>query len=595
MSYRAPVEDVAFVLNHLVDLAGLASLEGFDEVDADTVYGLLAEAGRFVEEQLAPLNGPADRQGVTVEGDRVIVADGFAEAYAMFVEAGWCGISFDQVYGGGGLPSVLGLAVQEFVNSANMSFALCPLLTQGAVHMLAQHASEEQKEVYLHKLVSGEWSGTMNLTEPHAGTDVGALTTKAVLADDGSYRISGTKIFITYGEHEMTDNIVHLVLARTPDAPAGTRGISCFIVPKFLINDDGSLGTRNDLKVVSTEHKIGIHASPTCVMSFGDGEGAVGYLIGEENHGMRYMFTMMNAARLSVGVQGLAVAEAAMQRAAQYSNERRQGRAIGADEPSSFIVEHANVRRMLMTMRANVEAMRGVMYLNGAALDIASAGDSEQDRSAAATRAALLTPLSKAWGTDVGLEMTSVGIQVHGGMGFIEETGAAQLWRDARILPIYEGTNGIQALDLVMRKLPLDGGEGITSLMAEMKGACAQLIGDLAPIGVALDAAIADVSVVLSWFADHATVPNDLAAGATPFLGLFGTVVGGWALARQAITASNMLNEPDSESGVSAQFLTDKVNTARFYAEQILPSTAGLVGPSTGGADLMYAISADRL
>lgn len=593
MTYQPPTDDVAFVLHHLVDICGLTELDAFDEIDRDTVDGLLDEAGRFAAEQLAPLNWSGDRQGVTVDGRDVTTADGFAEAYGRFVEAGWNGIAFDQAYGGGGLPWTLGLAVQEFVNSANMSFALCPLLTQGAVDMLSHHASEEQKETWLHKLVSGEWTGTMNLTEPHAGSDVGALTTKAQPAADGSYLITGTKIFITFGEHDMADNIVHLVLARTPDAPAGTRGISCFIVPKFLVNDDGSLGERNDLRVVSTERKIGIHASPTCVMSYGDEGGAVGYLIGEEHQGMRYMFTMMNNARLSVGLQGLAVAEAAMQRAAQYSRERRQGRAIGADEASSFIVDHADVRRMLMTMRANVEAMRGVMYLNGAAMDVAAAAATEDERAAGAARSAVLTPLSKGWGTDVGLEMTSVGVQVHGGMGFVEETGAAQLWRDARILPIYEGTNGIQALDLVMRKLPMDGGEAIGSLLAEMTQTADDVGAHHPVIAERLRASLADARVVMAWMAEHGSSPNALAAGATPFLRLMGTLAGGWALARQAATASGLLASGDDS--VSVAFLEDKISTATFYAEQILPATAGLVGPSTAGDPLMFAIAADRL
>ena len=594
MTYRPPTDDALFVLHHLVDVCGLSRLDGFDDLDLDTVAGLLSEAGRFAAEQLFALNASGDRQGVAVNNGQVTLADGFADAYGMFVDAGWNGISFDQAYGGGGLPWVVGLAVQEFVNSANMSFALCPLLTQGAVDMLAHHASEEHKETYLHKLVSGEWTGTMNLTEPHAGSDVGALTTKAVPAGDGTYRITGTKIFITYGEHEMADNIVHLVLARTPDAPAGTRGISCFIVPKYLVNPDGSLGARNDLRVVSTEHKIGIHASPTCVMSYGDEGGAVGYLIGEENQGMRYMFTMMNNARLSVGVQGLALAEMAMQRASAYARDRRQGRAIGADETSSLIVDHADVRRMLMTMRANVEAMRAVMYLNGAAMDLAAAAATPDERAQAAGRSALLTPLSKGWGTDVGLEMTSVGVQVHGGMGFIEETGAAQLWRDARILPIYEGTNGIQGLDLVMRKLSLDGGSVMASLMGEMTATAAGLTGDLAPIGARLADALADVTTVMEWMAARGSRPNDLASGATPFLRLLGTVVGGWALAREAQTAARLLDEGDHEM-FSADFLADKIVTARFYADQILPGTAGLVAPSTGGDELMFAIAADRL
>ncbi|MEZ5280786.1 MAG: acyl-CoA dehydrogenase [Acidimicrobiales bacterium] len=587
MAYRPPVNDMAFVLEHLVGISELSRLDGFEELDMDTVVGLLDEAGRFCAEQLEPLNRTGDAQPARVDGDRVIVADGFSEAYSMFVENGWNGIAFEPEYGGGGLPWTLGVAVQEMVNSSNMSFALCPLLTQGAVDMLMHHASEEQKETYLHKLVSGEWTGTMNLTEPHAGSDVGALTTRAVRADDGTYRITGTKIFITFGEHEMAENIVHLVLARTPDAPAGTKGISCFIVPKYLVNPDGSLGQRNDLAVVSTEHKIGIHASPTCVMSFGDNGGAVGYLIGEENQGMRYMFTMMNNARLSVGIQGLAIAEIAMQLAADYARERKQGRPIGADA-NAAIVEHADIRRSLMTMKSHVEAMRGLMYLNAAAMDRAAHCDGEQ-AAAAASRAALLTPLSKGWGTDCGVEVASLGIQVHGGMGYIEETGAAQHWRDSRILPIYEGTNGIQALDLAFRKLPLDGGGAMRSLVSDMRAAAEAVAeGPLADIGNALSRAVDDVEAVATWMATAS--PNDIAAGATPYLTLVGTAAGGWVHVRSAAAALALLEAGRGD----AEFLNDKIASAQFFCSQVLPKTASLVAACTAGADPLFAVAAER-
>ena len=422
-----------------------------------------------MSEVLAPLNRSGDRQGVRVEGDEVRTADGFADAYRRYVDAGWGGVPFDPAYGGGGFPWAVALALQEMLTAANMSFSLCPLLTQGAVDMLSHHGSEEQKETWLPKLVSGEWTGTMNLTEPQAGSDVGALATRAVPADDGTWRITGQKIFITYGEHDLADNIVHLVLARVPDAPPGTRGISCFIVPKYLLDADGRPGVRNDLRVVSTEHKVGIHASPTCVMSYGDRGGAVGYLIGEPNAGMRYMFTMMNNARLSVGLEGLALAERAYQQAASYARERRQGVAIGspAGEPSP-IVEHADVRRMLMTMRASIEAMRGLLYLDGGAVDRAAHHPDAEERTRWANRVALLTPVCKAWCTDLGVELTSLAVQVHGGMGYIEETGVAQHWRDLRIAPIYEGTNGIQAMDLVGRKLTLDGGQPLKELLSDV-------------------------------------------------------------------------------------------------------------------------------
>ncbi len=587
MAYRPPVQDMVFVLEHLVGITDLAQLDGFEELDIDTVEGLLDEAGRFCAEQLEPLNRSGDTQPARVEGNTVVIADGFSEAYSMFVENGWNGIAFDPAYGGGGLPWTLGVTVQEMVHSANMSFALCPLLTQGSVDMLMHHASEEQKETYLHKLVSGEWTGTMNLTEPNAGSDVGALAAKAVPAGDGTYRITGNKIFITFGEHEMAENIIHLVLARTPDAPVGTKGISCFIVPKFLVNADGSLGERNDVSVVSTEHKVGIHASPTCVMSFGDEGGATGYLIGDENQGMRYMFTMMNNARLSVGIQGLAVAESAMQLAAGYARERKQGRPIGADAGAA-IVEHADVRRMLMTMRSHVEAMRGLMYLNAEAMDRSTNGTGDE-AAAAASRAALLTPLSKGWGTDSGVEVTSIGIQVHGGMGYIEETGAPQYWRDSRILPIYEGTNGIQALDLVFRKLPLDGGNAMRSLLDDMSSVARSTDGGpLTDLGIALDAAIGDVETVATWMAGAA--PNDVAAGATPYLALAGTAAAGWVHVMSAVAAQRLLDDGAGDT----DFLSDKIASARFYCGQFLPRTASMVAACTAGADPLYAVAAER-
>ena len=441
-------------------------------------------------------------------------------------------------------------------------------------------------------MISGEWTGTMNLTEPQAGSDVGALSTKATPADDGTWRISGTKIFITYGDHDMADNIVHLVLARTPAAAPGTKGISCFIVPKFLVNSDGSLGERNDAHVVSTEHKLGIHASPTCVMSFGEGDGAVGYLIGEQGAGMRYMFTMMNAARLSVGLQGLALGERAYQQARDYALERVQGRPMGSDDPNATIEGHADVRRMLMTMKSNVEAMRALMYENAAAMDRAERHPDADERARQDALAALYTPLSKGWGTDVGCEVTSLAVQVFGGMGYIEESGVAQHMRDLRIAPIYEGTNGIQALDLVFRKLPMDGGSVAASLIEQMNDTAASLAGtDLADIGERLSAAVADAATAGEYLGSMlASNPNAAAAGATPFMRLLGTVVGGWFHAKMAAVASALIKaEGDDEQAV------DKIATARFYAEQILPTTAGLVVPVTGGESSLYAIPAARL
>ncbi len=591
--YNPPLADIAFVLDHIVDIDDLATYEGFGHADRDTVMGLLDEAARFAMEQVVPLNVVGDRQGVRLEDGSIFTADGFAEVYQKFVAAGWNGVSFDPEYGGGGLPWTVGVALQELLTASCMSFSLCPLLTQGAIDLLASHGDEAQKETYLAKMISGEWTGTMNLTEPHAGSDVGALTTRAEPAGDGTWRIRGTKIFITYGDHDMAENIIHLVLARTPDAAPGTKGISCFIVPKFLVGDDGSLGARNDAQVVSTEHKLGIHASPTCVMSYGDGDGAVGYLIGDEGAGMRYMFTMMNTARLSVGLQGLALAERAYQQARNYALERVQGRVIGSEDPRTPIAGHADVRRMLMTMRANIEAMRGLMYENAATMDRAQRHPDPDERARQDALTALYTPLSKGWGTDVGFEMTSLAVQVFGGMGFIEESGVAQHLRDIRIAPIYEGTNGIQAMDLVFRKLPMGGGSVMASLLDDMAGLGASLRAtELEDIGVALQRATDDARTAAEYLAGRLSKdPNAAAAGASPFLRLLGVTVGGWFLARMAVAAQDQL---DSGAGSPDQ-LSDKIATARYYADQILPSTAGLVGPATCGGSAVFGIAADRL
>ena len=616
--YSAPVDDMLFVLEHVAGLEGLTASEQFAHADAETAAALLDEAGRFMSAEVAPLNVAGDQQGLRFDDGVITHPDGFADAYRKFVDAGWNGMAFDDDFGGGGMPWCVGLAVQEMLTSASMAFSLCPLLTQGAIDAITHHADETLQQTFLPKMISGEWSGTMNLTEPHAGSDVGALTSRAVPQPDGSYLITGTKIFITYGEHELAENIIHLVLARTPEGPPGTRGISLFLVPKFLVNPDGSLGRRNDLRAVSTEHKIGIHASPTCVMSYGDNEGAVGYLVGPEHGGMRAMFTMMNNARLSVGLQGLSLTERAYQQAREYALTRKQGRAIGAELPpgeSSPIVDHADVRRMLLTMRANAEAMRCVMYLNAASIDRSIAAADADERQQADELTAILTPISKGWGTDLGVEMTSLGVQVHGGMGYIEETGAAQHWRDSRIAPIYEGTNGIQAADLAFRKLPLGGGEAMTRLIGDMGSTAGELAGgddaDLAAIGAALSDGVAAMGDAAMWLGGQlSAAPNDVAAGSSPFMRLAGVVVGGWLLARSAQAAAALLDQQgltpeqvrgdsDAASGAtgapSPQFLADKISTARFYADQILPSARGLVPAVTGGADLFYAIPADRL
>jgi len=595
--YSAPTADMLFVLEHIAGLSQLADRDAYEHADLDTVEGLLDEAARFMEEQLVPLNRKGDEEGLVVDNGKIFHPDGFADAYTRFVEAGWNGISMNEDHGGGGMPWCVGLAVQEMMTASNMAFSLCPLLTQGAIDAISHHANETLKEIYLPKMVSGQWSGTMNLTEPHAGSDVGALTAKAVPGNNGTWLISGTKIFITYGEHELTENIIHLVLARTPEAPPGTKGISLFIVPKFLVDDDGSLGARNDVRVVSSEHKIGIHASPTCVMSYGDQGGAIGWMVGEENTGMRAMFTMMNNARLSVGLEGLSLTDRSYQQARQYSVDRKQGKAIGAEldaGESSPIADHADVRRMLMTMRSNAEAMRCVMYANAAAMDFAITSSDESEREHWDAVTALLTPISKGWGTDLGVEMTSLGIQTHGGMGYVEETGAAQHWRDVRIAPIYEGTNGIQAADLVFRKLPLGGGAVIQEFMSEMTNLASQLIENdrLAPLGTALADGVTHMSDAALWLGGRlATQPNDVAAGSAPFLRLAGVVVGGYYLARSAQIAQQLLDAGEGDP----DFLNDKITTSMFYGEQILPTAAGLVTTITRGADLFFAIPNERL
>lgn len=589
--YAPPLRDLTFALEHLVDLPALSKLPPFGHADPATVHGLLEEFGRFVSEVMAPLDRTGDAEGSRYDpaSRQVTTPAGFAAAYGRYVDAGWCSVPFDPAYGGGGFPWLVTIAMQEMFTSANMGFSLCALLTQGAIEMLSHHGSEDQKERYLRKMVSGEWTGTMNLTEPDAGSDVGALRTKAVPSPDGgdSWQITGTKIFITYGEHDLTENIVHLVLARVPNAPPGTRGISCFIVPKRLVNDDGSLGERNSLSCLSIEHKLGIHASPTCVMEF---DNATGYLIGEANAGMRYMFTMMNSARLSVGLSGLSIAEVAYQQALSYAGERRQGRAPGAPagEPSP-IIEHADVRRMLMTMRATIEAMRGLLYLNAEAIDLQRHGLDGSERQANGELADLLTPVSKAWCTDMGMDMARLATQIHGGMGYIEETGIAQRERDIRIASIYEGTNGVQAMDLVARKLPMRSGGVVDDFLRRMEhldGELAEAGGELATIRTCLADGLAALRKATTWIGAHSD-PNTVFAASSPYLRMFGITVGGWVMARQALTAHRLGNDDP--------FLAAKAITARFYCEQLLPQAQGLLGAITAGSDVLFAIPAEHL
>ena len=566
-SYDPPLDHMRFLLDPMIDR--LASLPGYQEVDRDLVHQVLEEAGKFASGALDPLNGVGDKQGARLENGVVRTPDGFKDAYGQFVESGWNGLPFPEEWGGQGLPWTVSTAVSEMWHSANTAFSLCPLLTQAGIELLLKFGTDEQKATYLEKLTTGEWTGTMCLTEPQAGTDVGALKTKAVKEGD-HYRISGTKIFITYGDHDYTDNIIHMVLARTPGAPAGTKGISLFIVPKFLVNEDGSLGDRNDLRPVSLEHKLGIHASPTCVLSFGDNDGAIGYLVGEEQGGMKAMFTMMNNARLAVGLQGLAIAESAFQTAGVYAGERVQGmrRSNGAAEPAR-IIAFPDVRRMLMSMRCRIEAMRALTYEGAFALDHAAKLPAGEEQKAAQGRIDLLIPLIKAWCSDQGFEIASDALQIHGGMGYIEETGIAQHLRDARIAMIYEGTNGIQALDLVGRKLSADSGAHVASLFDELQG---DLDGfDDGSVKEQLTAALAALRDATAWITDDSIDTDDRLAGATPYLRLFATTVGGFLLARAAKAA-----EVDARA--------EREASALFYMQHILPPATALTGAIKAGA-----------
>ncbi len=591
-SYSPPIDEHIFVLNHVAGLEEISKLNGYQHADPATVATIVEEAGRFFAEVMAPLNRIGDEQGSTLDDEgQVRTPEGFDDAYRKFVEAGWPGAHLPPDWGGGGLPYTVGVVIQEMFKTANMAFSLAGMLTQGAVEAIQAHGTDELKSAYLEKLISGEWTGTMNLTEPEAGSDVGALRTKAVKQDDGTYRIFGTKIFITWGDQDITDNIIHLVLARTEEAPPGTRGISMFLVPKYVLDENGEPGERNDFKIVSLEHKLGIHASPTCVVSFGDGgEGAVGYLIGDELEGMRNMFTMMNAARIGVGMEGLALSERAFQHALTYARDRIQGRPIGATAKESVaIVEHPDVRRMLLTMKANTEAMRCLLYVTARSGDFMLHAETEEVRDAESKRLALLTPIVKAWMTDLGVEMTSLGIQVHGGMGYVEETGAAQYFRDARIAPIYEGTNGIQAIDLVLRKVPVDDGAVLETLITEMTGVLAEMgdYDDLAGFRDELTTAIQGLADTSSWLGARlaAGEVDDALAGATPYLTQFGTVLGGWLMAISAVAAKQKPAE------FSKEFLDQKVVTARFYGEHLLPRANGLVETIKAGNGLLASAS----
>jgi alkylation response protein AidB-like acyl-CoA dehydrogenase len=589
--YNAPLGDIDFVLNRFCGLSDITSLPKFADVDASMVGDLLSEAARFFEERFSPLNKLGDTVGSHRNPDGTVTTpDGFKEAYQAYVDAGWGAVGFDPGFGGGGFPWLVNIAIQEIMNSSNMALTMAPLLTQGAIDAIMHHGDEIQKMTYLPKMISGEWTGTMNLTEPDAGSDVGAVRTKATKQSDGTYLISGTKIYITFGEHDMADNIIHLVLARTPDAPAGTKGISCFIVPKYVLNTDGSLGARNDVKCVSIEHKTGIKASPTCVLSFGDEGGAVGYLIGEENHGMSYMFTMMNQARLGVGLEGMALIERAYQQSVEYAVLRKQGRAPGAPAgESSSIILHPDVKRMLVTMKSTIEALRRIIYWNAACLDIAAHHTDAAEREKASDIAALLTPISKAWGTDMSVELTGMAVQIHGGMGFIEETGVAQHYRDARITTIYEGTNGIQAMDLVGRKLGMKGGAVILGLFDEMDAMHDKMLKhpELLASAGELKSAVNAVRGTTQWFFENATNQVAVLSGATPYLRQLSTLVGGYVMAKSAHIAMHS-DLPEEEKSA-------KVNTARFFCEQLLPAVHGLSGAVQGDDALLMSFTEEAL
>ncbi|MDR3420760.1 MAG: acyl-CoA dehydrogenase [Xanthobacteraceae bacterium] len=571
MTYHAPLADMDFALKYGAALLPALEQGFFGDLGMDDVDAVLAEAGRMAGEIIAPLNRVGDTQGTTFKDGVVTTAPGWKEAYRAWCKGGWNGVTAPAEWGGQGLPQVVNAACVEMWNSACMAFALGPLVGMAAVDAFAVHGSDKLKGAYLEKLVSGEWIATMQLTEPNAGSDVGALRTRADRAGDGTYRLKGQKIFITYGEHDLTDNIIHFVLARLPDAPPGTRGISLFLVPKFLLNADGSLGARNDVRAHSVEHKLGIHGSPTCTMIFGDQGGAVGYIIGEENAGMACMFTMMNRARLAVGLQGVGIAERATQQAVAYARERRQGRTPGMPATESApIIAHPDVKRMLMSMRSLTQAARSICYATAMALDRAERGADKAARHAAHAHASLLTPLAKAFSSDIANEVASLGVQVHGGMGYIEETGAAQLYRDARIAAIYEGTNGIQAIDLVIRKLPLSDGAVVEGYLGELRRIVEAVNATNDPAlgwsGVRLEEAVESLTRATRWMLAQLDKGTDEAlAGATPYLRLFGVAAGGCLLAQQALAALRLGTDASS-----------RIALARFFAENFSVQAAAL-------------------
>ena len=591
MSYKAPVKDMLFNIEHLARIDQIAQMPGFEDAGLETAQAVLEECARFNEEVVAPLNFDADKAPSTHSGTSVTTSKGFKDAYKQYTEGGWQGLQHPSDFGGQGLPKTIGAACVEMLNSANLSFALCPLLTDGATEALLTAGSDELKSTYLEKLVSGDWTGTMNLTEPQAGSDLAQVRTRAEPQPDGTYKVFGTKIFITYGEHDMADNIVHLVLARVQGAPEGVKGISLFVVPKFMVNKDGSLGDRNDVYCVSIEHKMGIKASPTAVLQYGDHGGAIGYLVGEENRGLEYMFIMMNAARYAVGVQGIAIADRAYQKAVQYANDRVQSRPVdGSVKGPATIIHHPDVRRMLMTMRALTEGCRAMASTAAAAYDAAHHHPDAEVRQQNQTFYEFMVPLVKGYSTEMSLEVTDLGVQVHGGMGFIEETGAAQYYRDAKILTIYEGTTAIQANDLVGRKTARDGGLTAKAIASQIEATEKELAAgsdDAKAVAKRLKAARQAFIDVVDFIAAQAKAdPNAAYAGSVPYLLLTGNLVAGWQLGRALLAAEKQL-----AAGQDAAFMKAKIATARFYADHILTRVPGTRDAIVDGAGSVTALA----
>ncbi len=595
-TYSAPLRDMRFVLRELAGIEQVGKLPGYEEATPDTVDAILEEAAKLSSGVLAPLNVSGDQQGAVWRDGAVTMPKGFKEAYGQFVENGWNGIGCEPEYGGQGMPKVVVAAVQEMWKASNMAFSLCPLLTTGAIEAITLNGSPELKAAYLPKMIEGSWTGTMNLTEPQAGSDLSLVRSRAVPHGDGTYKIFGQKIFITYGEHDMSENIIHLVLARTPDAPEGVKGISLFVVPKFILNADGTPGARNDARCVSIEHKLGIHASPTCVMAYGDHGGATGYLVGKENEGLKYMFVMMNAARFAVGLEGVAIAERAYQQALQYARDRVQGRDLADGSGPVPIVRHPDIRRMLMLMKAQTEAMRALAFVVAAAHDAAARHPDAAERKRNQAFVDLMIPVVKGWSTETGIEIASLGVQIHGGMGFIEETGAAQHLRDARVTTIYEGTTGIQANDLIGRKIAREGGATIKAVIGIMKQVEAELAKqpgeEFAAIHAGFSRGVQALAEAATYIATNFS--QDILGvhvGAVPFLRLMGIVSGGWQLARAALVAQQKLAAGEGDAG----YYKSKISTARFFADHLLSQAPGLAATVVKGGAGALAVAEDCL